>query len=103
MLKLRGKGGHDELLGGKGDDTYIGGRGTGRFVFSPKETDDKIITDFDAAEGDKIVLRTNRQPSIADIVATVVAQRDRYLVYALFPGLTVETDVPLRAEGFVVE
>ena len=118
---LRGKGGHDELrggsghdelyggtgddelVGGKGDDTFRGGPGSDRFVFTPRGTGDKIITDFNAAEGDQIVLLTNRQPSIADIIATAVAQGNRYMVYTLFPGLTVETDVPLRSEDFKVE
>ena len=104
--KLLGGPGNDELRGGKGNDTYTGGPGADRFVFAPREPGDKIITDFDAGEGDKIVLSLNQRakpPSIADIVATVVAQGDRYTVYTLFSGLTVETDTPLRVEDFVVE
>ena len=105
--QLLGGPGNDELAGGKGDDTYSGGPGADRFVFSLRAPGDNIITDFDAGEGDRIVLRTDSRAkswrSIADIIATAVAQGDRFMVYTLFAGLTVETDVPLRAADFVVE
>ena len=99
---LYGDRGADKLLGGNGDDTYTGGPGADRFVFFSGETGDKIITDFGDGS-DQIVLRTEAfaWPSVADIIAGVVAQGDRYLVYTLSPGLTVETDVPLRPEDFV--
>ena len=42
-------------------------------------------------------------PPVADIVAGVVAQGTRYTIYTLYDGLTMETDVPLRAEDFVRE
>ena len=122
---LRGLGGDDELMGGRGDDVLLGGPGddelvagsgnddlTGgagadRFVFSPDEPGDKIITDFSATEGDMIVLNAAQEgywwPPVVDIVASVVAQGTRYTVYTLYDGLTVETDVPLRAEDFVRE
>ena len=72
-------------------------------MFFSGETGDKIITDFGNG-ADRIVLRTEAfaWPSVADIIAGVVAQGDRYLVYTLSPGLTVETDVPLRPEDFRV-
>ena len=100
---LYGDRGADKLLGGNGDDTYTGGPGADRFVFFSGETGDKIITDFGDGS-DQIVLRTEAfaWPSVADIIAGVVAQGDRYLVYTLSPGLTVETDVPLRPEDFRV-
>ena len=101
--ELYGGKGDDELVGGKGDDTFRGGPGADRFVFAPRDTGDKIINDFDAAEGDRIVLLTNRQPSVADIIANAVAEGDRFMVYTLFAGLTVETGVPLRSEDFVVK
>ena len=70
--ELLGGEGDDELDGGSGDDTYTGGAGADRFVFSPDGPGDKIITDFDASEGDVIVLSTappgRPWPSIADIV-----------------------------------
>ena len=101
--RLYGDRGADKLLGGNGDDTYTGGPGADRFVFFSGETGDKIITDFGDGS-DQIVLRTEAfaWPSVADIIAGVVAQGDRYLVYTLSPGLTVETDVPLRPEDFRV-
>ena len=103
--ELLGGAGDDELDGGLGDDTYTGGAGADRFVFSPDGPGDKIITDFDASEGDVIVLSAAPPgyswPSVADIVASVVAQGDRYTVYTLHDGLTVETDTPLRAADFV--
>ena len=97
--------GDDELRGWMGDDTYTGGPGNDRFVFSAWESGDKIITDFGA--GDLIVLTTDLQaapwPPVADILASVAAQGDRYTVYALREGLTVETHVPLRTEDFALE
>ena len=100
--ELVGGRGDDELIGGDGNDTYTGGPGADRFVFSPEETGDKAITDFET--GDVVVLKqAGAWPSIADIVASVVAQGDRYTVYTLLSGLTVETDRPLRAQDFVVE
>ena len=82
-----------------------GGAGADRFVFSPDGPGDKIITDFDASEGDVIVLSTappgRPWPSVADIVASVAAQGDVYTVYTLHDGLTVETDTPLQAGDFV--
>ena len=101
--QLYGGSGNDKLIGGNGDDTYTGGPGADRFVFFSGETGDKIITDFgDGA--DEIVLRTEAfpWPSVSDIIAGVVAEGDRHLVYTLSEGLTVETDVPLRPEDFRV-
>ena len=58
-------------------------RGADRFVFAPDEAGHRIISDFTAAEGDVIVLREGHDgwPSVADILATVAARGDRYLVY----------------------
>ena len=102
--ELDGGRGADRLLSGNGDDTLTGGPGKDRFIFFSGETGDKIITDFgDGA--DLIVLKTEGDaapwPSVSDIIAGVVAQGDRYLVYTLSPGLTVETDTPLRPEDIV--
>ena len=100
---LYGDRGADRLLGGDGDDTLTGGPGADRFVFFSGETGDKIITDFGDGD-DQIVLRTEAfaWPPVADIIAGVAAQGDRYLVYTLSEGLTVETDTPLRPEDFRV-
>ena len=103
--ELYGGSGNDKLIGGNGDDTYTGGPGADRFVFESKETGDNIITDFET--GDLIVLKTEGEAepwtSVADIIATVVAQGDHYLVYTLSVGLTVETDTQLRTEHFLVK
>jgi len=49
--------GNDRLVGGNGDDVLSGGTGGDRFVFSdPRHGTDRIL-DFDAAEGDRILLR----------------------------------------------
>ena len=99
--------GDDTLDGGLGDDTYTGGAGADRFVFSPDGPGDKIITDFDASEGDVIVLSAapsgRSWPLVANIVASVVAEGAQHYVYTLHDGLTVETDTPLRTADFVVE
>ncbi len=98
--RLYGGRGNDRLFGGNGDDTYTGGPGQDRFIFLSGETGDKIITDFEP--GDLIVLRADGDPwpSVADIIAGVVAQDDRYFVYTLSNGLTVETDMALDAGDF---
>ena len=99
--RLYGGRGNDRLFGGNGDDTYTGGPGQDRFIFLSGETGDKIITDFEP--GDLIVLRADGDPwpSVADIIAGVVAQDDRYFVYTLSDGLTVETDMALDAGDFL--
>ena len=103
---LHGGKGRDELHGNAGDDTYTGGSANDRFVFSSGETGDKIITDFGDGK-DRIVLKTDPEaapwPSVADIIASVIAQGDRYFVYTLLPGLTVETDTSLKVKHFEVE
>ena len=103
--ELYGDRGADRLQGGNGDDTLTGGPGKDRFIFVSGETGDKIITDFGDGD-DLIVLKTEGDaapwPSVSDIIAGVVAQGDRYLVYTLSPGLTVETDTPLGPEDFRV-
>ena len=102
--ELRGGRGADRLSGGDGDDTYTGGPGNDRFIFVSGDTGDKIITDFGDG-GDRIVLKTEggSWPAVADIIADVVTQGSQYYVYTLAKGLTVETDVALRARDFVVE
>ena len=103
--ELYGGNDDDELYGGPDDDTYTGGANADRFVFVSGDTGDKVITDFGDG-GDQIVLKTDPEagswPSVSDIIAGVVAEGDRYLVYTLSEGLTVETDVPLRPEDFRV-
>ena len=82
--ELHGGSGNDKLAGGKGADTYTGGPGADRFVFVSGDTGDKIITDFGKGD-DLIVLKAGGDPwpSVANIIAGVVAQGDRYLVYTV--------------------
>ena len=102
---LHGGAGDDKLRGWKGNDTYTGGPGADRFIFSPWESGDKIITDFESGDLIELSIDLNADPwpQVADILASVVAQGDRYTVYTLRPGLTVETAVPLDVGDFVVE
>ena len=101
---LEGDWGDDTLNGGPGDDTYTGGIGSDRFVFKSSHKGDKIITDFDACLWrDYIVLTGGNWPTVADMLASEVEEPAGYFVYRLRRKLTVETDVPLRAEDFVVK
>ena len=101
---LYGGDGDDALYGGDGDDTCTGGPGADRFVFFLGETGDNVITDFGDGD-DRIVLKTEAGPwpPLSDIVAGGAAQGDRYMVYTLGAGLTVETDTPLRSQDFEVK
>ncbi|MFC0308956.1 M10 family metallopeptidase C-terminal domain-containing protein [Gallibacterium trehalosifermentans] len=52
-----GGAGNDQLDGGRGADTLTGGTGADQFIFaSPIDGKTDTIVDFNAAEGDKIVL-----------------------------------------------
>ena len=65
--RLAGGGGADTLRGGAGQDTLTGGEGADRFVLDGVGGPD-LITDFDAAEGDRIVLaRTLGAPGAYDM------------------------------------
>ncbi len=101
---LDGGRGDDTLNGGRGDDTYTGDIGHDRFVFKSSHKGDKIITDFDVCFwSDYIVLTGGNWPTVADILASEEEDPAGYFVYRLRRGLTVETDVQLRAEDFVLE
>ena len=52
---IDGGAGNDTIVGGTGTDYLTGGRGADTFVFGAHSQYD-IITDFNAAEGDRIVL-----------------------------------------------
>ena len=102
---IKGGIGRDILYGGDGDDTYTGGPGDDQFVFVSGETGDKIITDFGRGD-DIIVLEIDEEPSPWPSASTIVEgveTQDQYSVYTLSDGLTVETDVPLVAEDFVLD
>lgn len=53
--RLFGGAGNDILVGGRGNDTLTGGAGADIFVFVQRDGQD-IITDFNAAEGDRLHL-----------------------------------------------
>lgn len=52
---IDGGAGNDTIIGGVGSDTLTGGRGADTFVFGDRSQLD-VITDFNAAEGDRIIL-----------------------------------------------
>lgn len=52
---IDGGAGDDTIVGGTGTDTLTGGRGADTFIFGDRSQYD-VITDFNAAEGDQIVL-----------------------------------------------
>ncbi|MEM9567992.1 MAG: LamG-like jellyroll fold domain-containing protein, partial [Cyanobacteria bacterium P01_E01_bin.34] len=54
--ELSGKAGDDELSGQAGNDTLTGGDGADRFVFESLTDGIDVITDFNAVDGDRIVL-----------------------------------------------
>ncbi|MEM9215575.1 MAG: Calx-beta domain-containing protein [Cyanobacteria bacterium P01_F01_bin.150] len=57
---LKGGEGSDDLEGGNGDDTLTGGRGSDSFRFREPSEGIDIITDFSAADGDKVkISRSN--------------------------------------------
>jgi Hemolysin-type calcium-binding repeat (2 copies). len=60
---LYGGDGNDRLIGADGDDYLNGGSGADLFVFSWGNGQD-IISDFNAAQGDRIVLATGQSYSV---------------------------------------
>jgi|GEM_PF-455179 len=54
--RLEGGEGNDRLMGGDGADVLIGGAGADQFVFEAPAHGMDVIQDFNAAEGDQIVL-----------------------------------------------
>lgn len=52
---IDGGAGNDTITGGTGTDNLTGGRGADSFIFGERSQYD-VITDFNAAEGDRIVL-----------------------------------------------
>ena len=58
---IDGGAGNDTITGGTGSDNLTGGRGADTFVFGDRSQYD-VITDFNAAEGDRIVLDFGGSP-----------------------------------------
>ena len=59
--------GDDRLVGGRGDDMLSGGQGADVFVF---RTGEDVITDFNAAEGDELILANGASAEAALANAT---------------------------------
>lgn len=59
---INGGGGNDVIDGGAGTDYLTGGRGADTFIFHAHSQYD-VITDFNAAEGDRIVFGTDASVS----------------------------------------
>ena len=61
---IDGGAGNDTINGGVGTDYLTGGRGADTFIFGERSQYD-IITDFNAAEGDRIVLDMGGSADVA--------------------------------------
>jgi len=92
--KLDGGAGDDLLVGGEGKDTLTGGLGADHFVFSTAAITAMAdsITDFNSAQGDKIVLSVSVFEMLGDAGDTVDLGGD-YLKYNATTGaLTYDAD-----------
>ena len=94
---LRGDDGNDTLRGGQGLDMLTGGIGADRFDFrltgdsAPDLATQDIITDFNAAEGDRIDLRA------IDAAEELAGNQDFHLISGNFSGTAGE--IGLVAQG----
>lgn len=82
MDALFGGGGDDELDGGRDADEMSGGAGADLFRLAFGGIDGDVIIDFDASEGDAIVLSSHR---------ALVVGEDAPGVFSVTDGRTVET------------
>nr|WP_281288691.1 FG-GAP-like repeat-containing protein [Azospirillum lipoferum] len=80
---LDGAAGNDTLLGGLGDDVLTGGSGADLFAFASGDGQD-TITDFDAAQGDRIGLAAGQSYSV-----DTNANGDAVIVYGTSDILTL--------------
>lgn len=112
---LVGNAGNDTLDGGADVDTLTGGLGADRFIISGTDSDNNadIITDFNKAEGDQIVLdskvfdKLKGLTSLVDhfCLSTQVQDSDDYLIYnantgELFYDGSTRGDGPSIGGGF---
>jgi hypothetical protein len=80
--------GDDEIWGDRGDDTLTGGRGADLF-HGAEGADLDLITDFTAAEGDRIVLKTGTRYTVHQVGRdTVIELRGSRIV---LKGVTAAT------------
>jgi Ca2+-binding RTX toxin-like protein len=68
-----GGAGADHLNGDLGDDTYMGGGGADRFIFAATNDADTVL-DFDAGEGDLLVLSALRENGAVSSVEDILAR-----------------------------
>ena len=95
--RLRGGAGDDRLEGGRGRDVLVGGEGADTFVFDLAEMDrPDVIRDFDAAEGDRIVL-TGLQEVDGAVLDMAVYNGTTYLV--MHQGGTTARLAQVMGEG----
>mgnify|MGYP000094002363 CR=1 FL=1 len=83
--RLVGGDGDDILIGSRGGDVYSGGNGADTFIFDIAD-DSRIATilDFDASEGDRILLTGLTQNSAVDV--SLVARKDSSIIRVSVDG-----------------
>ncbi|MDO6563721.1 Calx-beta domain-containing protein [Amphritea sp. 1_MG-2023] len=74
--RLEGGDGDDSLFGGEGTDVLIGGAGADRFVFEAPTEGMDVIQDFNAADGDTVVLNSQTFVGIPSVMSKVEAAFD---------------------------
>ena len=98
---LDGGTGDDELDGGPGNDRLTGGRGADIFCFSAGESfgGGDVITDFNPAAGDRIVLSGFSSNNL-----TISGKNDRILTLPDGGQITLQGvgDAAIRIEGFTI-
>jgi Ca2+-binding RTX toxin-like protein len=91
---------HDTLIGGKGSDALLGG-GADVFVYNGGDGAD-TITDFKAAEGDKISLLNAGVIGFSDLNISAIAGGNGYVVtFADGGSITILTKDTLSANWFL--
>lgn len=66
---------NDRLIGGEHNDTLTGGAGADTFVFAAGDGRD-VITDFDAAEGDRLLLLDLDSYTFKDMVGSGMVHQE---------------------------
>ncbi|WP_298628298.1 Ig-like domain-containing protein [uncultured Legionella sp.] len=94
---LDGGAGNDRLYGGAGNDILTGSTGADRFIFvrgdggsSIATASTDIITDFNAIEGDRIVISGESIIGVTVSAATTVDSANTYLITVSYVGGTTE-------------
>ncbi len=71
---LKGLNGNDLLEGGQGDDVLFGGRGADMFKFENSNYGNDVIRDFNAAQGDTLLLQMGNITNFADLMANHIEE-----------------------------